>query len=416
MSEEKPWRDEQQLRELYVDEGLSTREIGNKLQCSPKTVETWIDIDLLLRLKAEESDHRIRAVVALRFQPALGGNRRHTGGTLVCLPRRAVARPMRPHRTPCHRRANHRRFATPCGSGTASHRVRSIRANGGHKHESTDKRAKCPLDPRLKTEICARNLYHALKPEAKPWWDERQLRKLRDEGLSEEKIAERLDCSQTTIHNWLVKYNLDTSRIKPDHPWHDEEVLRLLYVKQGLIMTEVAGALDCSREAVEDWIHRHNIETRSRTPETPELLKNCQKLEQLYHDRGMSTYAIPEQLDCAPSAVYNWFRRHDTETRSVGSQPGELHHRWKGGDEPYYGANWTEQRRKALERDGNQCSKCGITAEEHEKSTGIGLDVHRRTPIRTFDDPEDANTLDNLVTLCRACHNQIEPPQSITHE
>jgi|GEM_PF-5520037 len=65
-------------------------------------------IDLLLRVNAEESDHRIRAVDALRFQPALGGNRRHTGGTLVCLPRRAVARPMRPHRSPCHCRANHR--------------------------------------------------------------------------------------------------------------------------------------------------------------------------------------------------------------------------------------------------------------------------------------------------------------------
>ena len=135
--------------------------LGNAL--SPVKEKESLLIDLLLRLQAEESDHRIRAVVALRFQPALGGNRRHTGGTLVCLPRRAVARPMRPHRTPCHRRANHRRFATPCGSGTASHRVRSIPANGGHKHESTDKRAKYPLDPRLKTGVCARNLYQVTR-------------------------------------------------------------------------------------------------------------------------------------------------------------------------------------------------------------------------------------------------------------
>ena len=93
-------------------------------------------IDLLPRLKARESDHRIRAVEALRFQPALGGNRRHTGGTLVCLPRRAVARPMRPHRNPCHRRGNHRRFTAPCGSGPASHRFRSTRVNGGHGLQS----------------------------------------------------------------------------------------------------------------------------------------------------------------------------------------------------------------------------------------------------------------------------------------
>jgi hypothetical protein len=87
-------------------------------QLAPNTESV---LDLLLRLKLEESDHRIRAVATLWFQPALRGNRWHTGGTFICLPRRAVARSMRPRRTLCRRRANHRRFATLCGSGTASH-------------------------------------------------------------------------------------------------------------------------------------------------------------------------------------------------------------------------------------------------------------------------------------------------------
>ena len=95
-------------------------------------------LDLLSRLKSRESDHRIRAVEALRFQPALGGNRRHTGGTLVCLPRRAVARPMRPHRNPCHRRANHRWFVAPCGSGPASHRFRSLPCYMGPQQNAFD--------------------------------------------------------------------------------------------------------------------------------------------------------------------------------------------------------------------------------------------------------------------------------------
>jgi hypothetical protein len=34
-----------------------------------------LTLDLLLRVNAEESDHRIPAVDALRFQPAFGGNR-----------------------------------------------------------------------------------------------------------------------------------------------------------------------------------------------------------------------------------------------------------------------------------------------------------------------------------------------------
>ena len=104
------------------------------LKTSPERGAFWRANETRRVSSTRESDHRIRTVAVLRSQPALGGNRRHTGGTLVCLPRRAVARPMRPHRIPCHRRANHRRFATPCGSGTASHRIRSVHVNRGHSH------------------------------------------------------------------------------------------------------------------------------------------------------------------------------------------------------------------------------------------------------------------------------------------
>jgi predicted HNH restriction endonuclease len=34
--------------------------------------------------------------------------------------------------------------------------------------------------------------------------------------------------------------------------------------------------------------------------------------------------------------------------------------------------------------------------------------VHHITPIRDFDTPEEANTLDNLITLCEPCHAQWE--------
>jgi len=77
-------------------------------------------IDLLHALKDVESDHRISAwSKPSRFQPALKGTG-DTPGDLSFPPLyRAVARSMTPHRIPCHRRANHRWFATPCGSGTA---------------------------------------------------------------------------------------------------------------------------------------------------------------------------------------------------------------------------------------------------------------------------------------------------------
>ena len=70
----------------------------------------------------------------------------------------------------------------------------------------------------------------------------------------------------------------------------------------------------------------------------------------------------------------------------------------------HYGAGWRPSKRRALDRDDHTCQRCGATAE----SLGQNPDVHHITPVRTFDDPTDAHTLDNLVCLCRACHMAVE--------
>lgn len=83
---------------------------------------------------------------------------------------------------------------------------------------------------------------------------------------------------------------------------------------------------------------------------------------------------------------------------------GENSHRWKGGYERYYGANWERQRRGARERDDYTCQVCGVT----ESELGKELSVHHIFPVRGFDDPEDANGLINLVSMCEPCHSDWE--------
>jgi len=72
------------------------------------------------------------------------------------------------------------------------------------------------------------------------------------------------------------------------------------------------------------------------------------------------------------------------------------------GDRNYYGANWEKQRRLALERDEHICQVCdasqGMTSHH----------VHHKIPFKAFDSYLDANRLDNLVTLCPACHQRVE--------
>ena len=81
-----------------------------------------------------------------------------------------------------------------------------------------------------------------------------------------------------------------------------------------------------------------------------------------------------------------------------------------------YGANWPVQRNAARARDRYRCQGCG-TAE----TPGRQHAVHHRIPFRAFlADPalrgglaqeyawQAANVLENLVTLCPACHRQAE--------
>ncbi len=85
-----------------------------------------------------------------------------------------------------------------------------------------------------------------------------------------------------------------------------------------------------------------------------------------------------------------------------------------------YGPNWTQQRRRALERDGYRCRTCGAlgyqSAAEEEK--GALLHVHHIRPFRDYgyvpgsnENYRVANQLENLATLCPSCHRRAEAGQ-----
>jgi 5-methylcytosine-specific restriction endonuclease McrA len=85
------------------------------------------------------------------------------------------------------------------------------------------------------------------------------------------------------------------------------------------------------------------------------------------------------------------------------NRTGENHHQWTGGGENYDG-KWWRVRREALDRDDHTCQNCG----RHRDELGQEPDVHHITPVRTFDDPQDAHHRSNVITLCRRCHRHVE--------
>ena len=71
-------------------------------------------------------------------------------------------------------------------------------------------------------------------------------------------------------------------------------------------------------------------------------------------------------------------------------------YKYKNGAEVYHRDRWGSIRAATRKRDGNRCTKCG--------DPGPRLHVHHKTPLRFYDNPDDANRPDNLTTLCRVCH------------
>jgi DEAD/DEAH box helicase domain-containing protein len=67
-----------------------------------------------------------------------------------------------------------------------------------------------------------------------------------------------------------------------------------------------------------------------------------------------------------------------------------------------YGPRWNKQKEKARMRDDYRCQVCG------RQEGATAHHVHHKTPFRQFNSIDEANQLENLVTLCPSCHRKVE--------
>ena len=88
---------------------------------------------------------------------------------------------------------------------------------------------------------------------------------------------------------------------------------------------------------------------------------------------------------------------------------GEGSYMWKGGNRTdYRGPNWRKQRSLVIERDNCKCSDCGISNNDSLVKYKAVLSVHHLKPYHEFDNYEEANKLENLITVCLSCHKARE--------
>jgi len=129
-------------------------------------------------------------------------------------------------------------------------------------------------------------------------------------------------------------------------------------------------------------------------------------------DRPPFEHEVHEQTDILTVATNEIAGTWAETLRMAGFPP-----RYQGGNASksrerrpdHYGRNWEEQRHAALVRDRWRCQDCGLEQQDHVEQYGRSLHMHHIRPIRSFETPEDANFLENLITLCQDCHDKWEP-------
>ena len=95
---------------------------------------------------------------------------------------------------------------------------------------------------------------------------------------------------------------------------------------------------------------------------------------------------------CSPQCRSQWAADTPTFEVRVGQRQG---HR---------GGNWKVQAQQARRRDGYACRVCGASEQE----LGRRLDVHHKIPYASFRSNVEANKLENLISVCSACHSRLE--------
>jgi len=209
VSDEPKYRDEEWLREQYVERSRSTIDIADECGCHSGTVGRWLDrYDIETRPAQPAADERLNDKKWLRKE-YVKKERSAAEIALDC----------------------------DCSDTTV---LRALKRN------SIKTRPRQPTpDVRLENE---------------DWLRAQYIKK----GMSTIGIAEKLGCSHNAVWTWLNRHGIDTRNGGPqsDERLKDSQWMHQQYVEEGQTTYEIASECGCAATTVSQWLRRHGIEAR----------------------------------------------------------------------------------------------------------------------------------------------------------
>jgi thymidylate synthase (FAD) len=211
-------------------------------------------------------------------------------------------------------------------------------------------------------------------------------------GISTLEIAQLSECSINTVRNWAGKYELhlnqnDSKFTKEHQPWnynpdalYPDKFWLEEQISKGLHVDEMAALANCSIEAIKKWVYTYGLSLNKRSSGSKKP-----------GNKGQTGY----QLNLSEES-----RQQRRENAKRYTKRGEESNFWKGGTSTkreLIGA-WTREIAPAVHDKFNYiCQKCRVRG-------GI-LHAHHLIPV--YADESCAYDFDNLVTLCKECHEYI---------
>jgi hypothetical protein len=139
-----------------------------------------------------------------------------------------------------------------------------------------------------------------------------------DEGLSRQKIADRLGCTE-----WVVRSQMERHGLPARRPWDyrrldiPKDLLRQLYYKEGLSQAKIAERLGCDEGVIIRRMREFGMEPKSsadyRRLDIPETL-----LRKLYCQDCLSLVQIAEQLGCSQTVILRRLQAYGIDRRPRG--------------------------------------------------------------------------------------------------
>jgi len=256
--------------------------------------------------------------------------------------------------------------------------------------------------------------------------DERWLRR---EYVEKERtgpdIAEECGVYPDTVYAWLERHDIQIREMghsRSDGDWkrlQDDEWLRTQYEEQNRSTRDIGSELDLGSNTVLRRLREIGCDIRPAPVDhydtdysklTPEYIR------EQHHKNNVSIPDLADEIRCDHGTLYRKMAEWGIDRRGheFGHPAGTEHPQYKeNAAGAYFGPNWDEQKLKARIRDHAQCQVCGKTDAEHIEEWGRVNHVHHIIPRAEFIedgvlDYEQANKLENLITLCSRHHKRLE--------